>query len=247
MPLPRSGAIALMFTLASSACIAAAGCGGTSGTGSTGASGSPLAGESGHHVVSKAVSDATSGPSFTVSGSYYDSGKRLSLDLGYKPPGSCHGTFVLAGRSVTLTRIGAAGWVRPSASFWKALPGALGQRAASLLAGKYLKTSASDPVFGFFVKACDASQLPSTFSNLSALAKNTVTKGAVTTVDGQRALPLKDAKGDTLDVSDTSAPRILRLANPSASNGVSVTFTYRPVTVTAPPASQTVPGSKYGL
>jgi ribosomal protein S8E len=234
----RNGAVALAFTLISPACLAVTGC----GSGST----DPLSGMSASQVVGKAVSDLKSEPHFSISGKINSDGQNLGLALGYKSPSpsECQGTIGLDNKgSFGVVSIGDAVWVKPDNAFWKAFAGSSAQQAIAVLGGKYLKTSSSDPNMADMVKICNVNELSSMFANTG-----TVTKGAVTTIDGQRALALKDSKeGGTLYVTDTSAPRILQVTNPSKSDGGSLTFTYDTVTVTAPPASETVDGSKYGM
>jgi hypothetical protein len=138
--------------------------------------------------------------------------------------------------------IGSTVWVKPDNTFWNSFAGSSAQQVIAVLGGKYLKTSSSDSNMADLVKICNVSELSSTFTSAG-----TVTKGDVTTIGGQRALTLKDSKGGTLYVTDTSTPRILKVTNPSKSDGGSLTFTYGAVTVTAPPASQTVDGSKFGM
>jgi hypothetical protein len=231
---PRSGAVALACIVMSSACLAATGCGGNS---------DPLSGMSGTQVVSKAVSDLKAEPHFSISGKVNSSGQDLSLTLGYKPPTGCTGTIGLDTKgSFGVVSIGDTVWVKPDNTFWRSFAGSSAPQVIALLGGKYLKTTSSDSNMADLVKLCNVSELSSTFTGAG-----TVTKGDVTTVDGQSALTLKDSKGGTLYVTDTASPRILQVSNPSKSDGGSLTFTYGAVTVTAPPASQTVDGAKYGM
>ena len=234
MSLPRSGGIALAFILMSSACLAATGCGGSS---------DPLSGMTGKQVVSKAVSDLKTEPHFSISGKVNSAGENLSLALGYKPPTGCQGTIGLDTKgSFGVVSIGNTVWVKPDNAFWNTFAGSSAQQVIALLGGKYLKTSSSDSNMADLVKLCNVSELSSTFTT-----PGTVTKGDVTTIGGQKALALKDSKGGTLYVTDTSSPQILKVTNPSKSDGGSLTFTYGAVNVTAPPAGQTVDGSKYGM
>jgi hypothetical protein len=195
-------------------------------------------------VVGKAVSDLKSEPHFSISGKINSDGQNLSLALGYKSPSDCQGTIGLDNKgSFGVVSIGDAVWVKPDNAFWNAFAGSSAQQAIAVLGGKYLKTSSSDPNMAGLVKICNVNELTSMFTSTG-----TVTKGAVTTIDGQRALALKDSKeGGALYVTDTSTPRILQVTNSSKSDGGSLTFTYDAVTVTAPPASETVDGSKYGM
>lgn len=225
-------------TLISAAGIAVAGCG--SGNGG----GDPLASMSGKQVVAKAVSDLKSASQFSISGKVNSDGQHLTLALGYKPPASCQGTIALDNKgSFGVVAMGGTVWIKPDNAFWKSFAGGSAQRAIAVLGGKYLKTTASDPNMADMVKICNVSDLTSSIAKASK-----VTKGAVTTIDGQRALALKDvAKGGRMYVTDTSAPRILQVTNPSKSDGGTMKFTYGQVKVTAPPASETVDGSKYGF
>lgn len=235
MSLPRRCAAA--FTLMSAAGLAVAGCG-------SNGSADPLAGLSGQQVVAKAVSNLKSEPHFTITGKMNSDGQNLTLALGYKTPTSCQGTIGLDDKgSFGVVAIGNSVWIKPDTTFWKSFAGSSAQQAIDLLGGKYLKTTASDANMADLVKICDVNELSSSLTKTS-----NVTKGAVTTIDGQRALTLKDVdQGGTMYVSDTSAPRILQVTNPSKNDGGTMKFTYGAVTVAAPPASETVDGSKYGF
>lgn len=236
MSLPRSGAAALALIF--SASLAATGCGSGGGD--------PLAGLSASQVVSKTVSGLGSQPHFSITGTIISSGQKLSMTLGYKPPASCEGTIGMGrGGSFAMTAIGNTVWIKPDEAFWKANAGASARQAIALLGGKYLKTTTADANMADVSKLCNVAKLS---SSMLKTGTGKVTKGTVTTIDGQRALTLKDsAKGGTLYVTDTSSPRILQVTNPSKSDGGTLKFSYGPVTVTPPPASETVDGSKYGF
>lgn len=232
MSIPRSGAVALTFAVASSACLAVTGCG----------SSNPLAGMSGTQIATKAVSDLKSESQFSISGTVADSGLNLDMKLGYHPPASCAGTVGITGKgSFALVAINGTAWIKPDDSFWKSYAGSHAQEAIALLGGKYLKSSGGSSYVAGLAKLCTVGQLSSAFT-----APGAVTKGAATTIDGQSAIPLKNTAGTTLYVSNASSPQILRITNPAAGGGT-VTFTYGPATVAAPPASETIDGSKYGF
>lgn len=217
--------ITLALLSLSAACLAATGCAG----------GDPLADMSGGQVAAKAFTDLNSESHFSVAGKADSGGQAVSLALGYTPPSGCQGTIGM-GRmgSADVVTDGGAVWVRPDGAYWKAVAGVSPQKLVTALRGKYVKTSVRDPGMAEIVRFCTASGLSATFGQ-----SGTVTKGAVTTTGGQRTLTLTDSRGGTLLVTDTSAPRILR----EGGRG-SLTFTYGPVTVAAPPASQTV--NRYG-
>ena len=81
------------------------------------------------------------------------------------------------------------------------------------------------------------------------LQPTSVVKGKVVTRDGQQALPLTDtSKGGTLYVTDTATPQVLEIVNTTAGKSGTITFDVgAPVTLTAPPASQTLDGSQFGF
>lgn len=111
--------------------------------------------------------------------------------------------------------------------------------------GRYLEVPTSDASMGSVATLCDVSQLLT--SNGSA---GTATKGAVTTLGGIRVLPLNSSDGSVAYVTDTSKPEPVEATAPKGSKAGSgkVTFSVdAPVTLTAPPASQVIDGSKLGM
>jgi len=247
------------LAVAGMACLAVAACGnsgprsGSSPTASSsgGASASsgaavtdPLASLSGKQIVAKAVADLKSAPGFTMTGTVTDSTGSYNVNLSYKQGTGCKGTVAQPGKgSFAMVVIGTTAWVKPDEAFWKANAGSQASAAIALLSGRYLKGSTSNANVASLTKLCDATSLA------NSLAQPTdVTKGKVTSMAGQRVLPLTDkAKGGILYVTDTSAPRIIELANTKAGESGKLTFSYAPVTLTAPPASQSVDGSKLGF
>jgi hypothetical protein len=243
------GLIAL--AAASVTCLAVTACGG-SGTGG-GASPSPsasatvadpLAGLSGDQVVAKAVAELKDVPSFTMAGTVTDSSGTYNVNLSYKKGSGCQGTVAQPGKgSFAMVVIGATAWVKPDDAFWKANAGSQAAAAIALLAGRYLKGSTSNASVASLTKLCDVKSLASSLTEATGVAK-----GPVTVMGGQRVLPLTDkAKGGTLFVTDANPPRILQLSNSKAGHHGTLTFSYTPVTLTPPPASQTVDGSKLGF
>jgi hypothetical protein len=241
------GLIAL--AAASVTCLAVTACGGN-GTGG-GASPSatttvadPLAGLSGDQVVAKAVAELTAVPSFTMAGTVTDSSGTYNVNLSYKKGSGCQGTVAQPGKgSFAMVVIGTTAWVKPDDAFWKANAGSQADAAIALLAGRYLKGSTSNASVASLTKLCDVKSLASSLTEATGVAK-----GPVTVMGGQRVLPLTDkAKGGTLYVTDANPPRILQLSNSKAGHHGTLTFSYTPVTLTPPPASQTVDGSKLGF
>lgn len=208
--------------------------------------GAPLAGMSGKQVLDKAVSDLKSAPSFTVSGSTIEPGSTNTVNLGFKPGKGCMGTVTQGGEgSYTMVLIGTTTWVKPDDAFWKANLG--NSKAPHIIAvqrGRYLKGSTTDPIASALTKLCDLNTMTSQLS-----LPTDVVMGKVTTVNGQHAVPLTDKLlGGTLYVTDASTPQVLQLVKSSAGTSVKLNFNVgAPVTVIAPPTSQSMDGSKIGF
>lgn len=227
-------------TAAAVACVtgmAVAACGGSGGD--------PLAGMSAKQVLTKAVGDLKAAPTFGLSGSVTDSDGHTTVHLDYKRGTGCKGTIAQAGKgSFALVVIGKTAWVRPDDAFWRTYAGSNARQAIALFHDRYLKGSTSNSNVASLTKLCDVNSLASQLS-----LPTDVVKGKVTTLGGQQVLPLTDkAKGGTLYVTDTTSPQIVQLANTEAGNSGKLTFTMgNPVTLTAPPASQSIDGSSFGF
>jgi hypothetical protein len=236
---PRGGAFraALAVGGACLTCLAVGACGGGGGD--------PLADMSGKQVVDKAVGDLKSASSFSLAGTVSDSGGDYTVHLDYKPGTGCKGTVAQAGHgSFAMVMIGTTAWLKPDNAFWRAYAGSDAAAAIALLGGRYLKGSTSNANLASLTKLCDVNALASSLS-----LPTDVVKGKVTTVGGEQVLPLTDkAKGGTMYVTDTSSPQIVELVKTAAGDSGKISFTVgHPVTVTAPPASQSVDGSPFGL
>jgi hypothetical protein len=197
-------------------------------------------------VAQKAISDLKTGPAFSMAGTGADSGSRISVHLSYKQGTGCEGTIGEgADGGLTMVVIGLNAWLKPDTTFWKSQAGSSASQVIALLGGKYLKVSISDRNFS------SPTQLWNVIFLVSQLSVPTnVSKGTVTTLNGQQVLPLHDKKkdGGTMYVTDTSVPRIVRVVNTEAGDNEALDFTYgSQVSLTAPPASQTIDGSKSGF
>ena len=66
-----------------------------------------------------------------------------------------------------------------------------------------------------------------------------------------QVLPITDkTKGGTMDVTDSSAPQIVQITNTTGQGGSTGQIKFdvgKQVTLTAPPASQTVDGAPFGF
>jgi hypothetical protein len=242
------------MTLAAAAgvsCLAVAACG-SSTTSSAGTAPSassttdPLASLTAAKVLTETVADAEASSSLTIKGSLTQSKQSYTVDLAIKPGHGCTGTIGEGSKgSFKLIVIGKAIYLNPDENFWKANAGADAAAAIALVNGRYLEVSTSDASMGSLATLCDVSRLLT-----SDGSSGTATKGAVTTLGGIRVLPLNSSDGSVAYVTDTSKPEPVEAAAPKgAKDGYGkITFSVdAPVTLTAPPASQVIDGSKLGM
>jgi len=220
---------------------------GSSGAGSAGvsptASSDPLAGLSADDIATQAWADTKAAVSVHVAGSGTDSGKPLKFSLTLVKGKGCTGTMTEGtGGSVTIVMIAKTVWIKPDDMFWKA-NGGNDPATLAILSGKYIKDAAGTGL-GAMSSLCNLSN----WAGSSAQPTDMV-KGGKETVDGQLTLRIKDS-GDSAAafVSDTPKPVVVRVVDPS-SNGGTFDFTDygAATTLTAPSASQTLDGAKYGL
>ena len=227
---------ALTLTAVSALCITAAGCGG---------GGDPLAGLSAKQVLSKAVSDLKSAPSFHIAGAVNQDGG-INIDLTYKHQTGCQGTVGIRGKgSVYLLVIGRTAWLRPDQAFWESYAGSSASSVIAVIGGKYLKAATSSSNVSGLSQLCDANSLASSFTS-----PKDIVKGATSVINGQRSLALRDpAKSAVMYVTDTGSPQILRVTGTQLGNGGRIDFTGygSPVTLTPPPAGETVDGARFGF
>jgi hypothetical protein len=207
----------------------------------------PLSGTSANQAAQQAVTDLKAAPTVTMDGTVSQGGTSYTIDLQTKTGTGCSGTVGEAGKgSLALVVIGKTVWIKPDDTMWKALLGnSQGSAAIALIDGRYLKSSASDASsLAPLISLCDPDTL------VSGITKSAdFTKGTITTVNGERVLPLEEkAHGGTMDVTDESIPEIAQLSGSSSGDTGKIDFTEgTAVTVTAPPASQTLNGSELGF
>jgi hypothetical protein len=231
-------------------CLAIAACG-SSNSASAGAAPSasstvdPLAGLSAAKVQAKTVADAEAASSVTMKGSITQSGQSFTVNLAIKPGHGCTGTIGMGAKgNLKLIVINKTVYLNPDNTFWNANSGADAATVIALVDGRYIEAPASNSDMAPWAQLCDVSQLFSSNGSPSGPVRE-----AVTTLNGTRVVPLKGPNGMAY-VTDTSTPELVQLSAPkSAKNGsglVTVTMDV-PVTLTAPPASQVIDGSKLGM
>ena len=194
------------------------------------ASGS-LAGLSADAIVAKAIADTQAASSLHVTN---DGGSQGTMDVAITTQG-CRASVKSPANNVNLVEVGSLKWLLLDAATVKS---SLGDSAgAKAVVGKYLKITKDDPDLADLLTICDVKQ-----QLASAVPYTTgLTRGAPTTVDGVKALTLTSAKGETVLVSDTAQPLLLRV-DISGSDAAKLAFSdYNAVpAITAPPAAQTV-------
>jgi hypothetical protein len=140
--------------------------------------------------------------------------------------------------------IGKTVWIKPDDTFWKSQGGS-SSAVLKVLSGKWIQTSTTSNGLGSLATLCSLNGL---FGGMKSGATGLV-KGSTATVDGVQTLELKDSSGPgILYVSDTASPVMVRLSDPSSGGGTfDLTGYGAPVTISAPPASETLNGKNYGL
>ncbi len=145
-------------------------------------------------------------------------------------------------------------YVSPDATYWTRTSGLGTGKSYSLIAGKYVQLTPKglSDLTQQVVVICDRLVF-TLFLNTTG----TLTKGAVTTFDGIRVVPIKDSGGlseTTEYVSDTSRPEVVELswhlADGSADGSMDGKYTFTigsPVTVDAPQPSQVIPAAHLGM
>jgi len=227
---------ALTFTAVSAICAMAAGCGG---------GGDPLAGLSAKQVLSKAVSDLKSAPSFHIAGTVNQDGG-IHIDLAYKHGTGCEGTLGISGKgSVYLLVIGGTAWFKPDQAFWESSAGSSASSVIAVIGGRYLTDSTSSSNVSGLAQLCDANSLASSFTS-----PKDIVKGTTSMINGERSLALRDpAKSAVMYVTDTGSPQILRVTGtqPGSVGRVDFTGYGGSVTLRPPPADETVNGARFGF
>jgi hypothetical protein len=218
--------------------------GGTSASVSAAAAADPLAAMTASQIISKATADLSAASSVRMSGTTLQSGTiTIDLTMGRS---KCFGTISEGSKgSFELIKIGKSFWIKPDHQFWTSSAGASGV-GLGLLEGKYIRVSSSTTGMGSFSQLCDPSQLAAQIHSGAAAA----TKSKTTTVNGQSAVELtviQQGTTGTAYVSVSATPEFLEIAAPGQGRLDFTDYNNAAVTVTPPPASETIDGSKYGF
>ncbi|MBT2480558.1 hypothetical protein [Streptomyces sp. ISL-94] len=203
----------------------------------------------GSQVADKSVDALRGASSLTVSGSVWDEGKPLQLNMAVSKSGDCKGSISSKEGSFELIRNAQAVFIKADEPFYRAqmndLPKDQADEAVKQLAGHWLKTKASDPDMKDLSELCDLDQLLKEFDDSKGAQK-----GKTTTVAGQEALTLttKTTEGtETLLVATKGEPYLLK-ASIDGKEPADVTFTgiNQPVQADAPAGKDVIDADKMG-
>jgi hypothetical protein len=205
------------------------------------ASGWPFAELTADQIASKAVADLKAASSFRVAGSASESGQTYTLDIAYGTR-NCRGAVALSGEgSIVLLKKGNKVWLKPDNRFWRYIAGSSAPDVLNILAGKYLAPSKSTNL-NSFTSFCDRRDFTDAFDR----GMTGMSKGKVTMISGRRALQIHNGMS-TAYVTISAHPEFLRIIENNGRGHLNLTGYDLPVSVTAPPASMTLDGAKYGF
>ena len=202
--------------------IALAGCGSSS-------SGNGIESKSPEQILEATKEAASKASSVHIKGSIVTSGKPITLDMELLAGKGGKGTISQEGFKIQLVQVKGAVYINGSAAFYQHVSGSA---AATLLQGKWLKAPANSGELASLAELTDLSKLIDT-----ALADHgTLSKGTTTTVQGQKAVELKDtSKGGTLYVAASGEPFPLQITKTGSEKGRVVFSSWnQPVTLQAP-------------
>jgi hypothetical protein len=239
--LAGAGALAAAAVLTVTAC------------GSSSSSTSALAGMSPDQIVQKSVANLKAASSVRISGQVVSSGQTIAVDLTDVAAKGCQGTIGLAAPAASSSKAvsGTASIVEVDSTVYMKLSNSFFTSAGlpasefSEVSGKYIKL-ASGSNLASFAQLCN----PSTLSTAFSKEDTGFAKAGTATVNGQSTLAFKQPKNPsngTVYISESATPQILRIAGPAGQGSIDFSDYNAPATITAPPASQIIDGSKFGL
>jgi hypothetical protein len=194
-------------------------------------------------ILEKAKAALKTAKSFRIKGSVREEGQLIGFDM--KASGAdLVGSLTIGKAKAEVLRVGKKAYLRPNQEFWKTSgAGAKDAKAiATVVNGRWVVVAPDDKDFAELFSIADVKTLLDVDGKL--------TKGAVTTIDGHKAVALKEtgADGGTLYVATEGEPYPLRLEGPAKADGA-LTFSDFGATfadLKLPPASQTIDLAKLG-
>jgi hypothetical protein len=179
-----------------------------------------------------------------MAGAGTDAGKGVMFNLTLVRGQGCAGTLSMSNaQTFRLIYLGKTAWIKPSDAFYTGM--GVNKAALALLAGKYIKVKSTDSLVANISNLCTLRGLLGTVGPTSGRSFAAVT----TTYQGQPVIKLtQPGRAGYAYISDTARPMLLVVTEPGASGG-SIAFTNynATVTITPPPATQTIDGSQFGL
>lgn len=191
--------------------------------------------------------------SFTVDGTLTSEGEKISLKVTADRQGNCTGTVgVPAMGQVELLRTGKQTYIKPDATFWKAIAGKEGNPkagavVAELFKGRYLTGGQDNADFREMAQMCDM---------VDGIAKddspdNKVAKGTAGTTNGVKTFSLAasdtDGSVSTLYIATEGKPYLIKMEQTTGSEPGQMNLSgfNKPVTVQAPPADNVIDWSLF--
>jgi len=227
----------------------------TSGT-TTASSASPastatVTGSAATALITKAIANTKAAPTLLVVGSGISSGsgsgsgsQQVSFDLTLVQKAGCRGTIALSKvESFQLVETGGFVWLKPTSAFYTTLH--LSQAELALVADKYIKVPTNNSQLADLAKICSFTGL---FGELPT-PSGTSYVATPTTFNGKSAYKVtQKGQAGYAYITNSSAPVLIRLAEPTANGGV-ISFTEysQPQAITAPSAAESIDGSKLGI
>jgi hypothetical protein len=193
--------------------LAVAVAGGVSACGGGGASSNGVASKSPDAIFSAAATTVDGLKSVHISGSLVSGGEPITLDLHLVAGKGATGSMSENGLGFRIVAVDNIAYINGSSAFWRHFGGAA---AATLFKGRWLRASASS---GSFSSLGALTNLHELFGKLFN-TKDTLAKGATSTVDGQKVVAVRDvSKGGTLYVATTGKAYPIEIAKSGSDSG----------------------------
>jgi hypothetical protein len=171
-------------------------------------------------ILADAKAAATSASAVRISGSIATGSGTITLDLVLVAPDRARGRMTEQGESFDVLRVGKTVYVRGSRAFYTKVAG---KQAAALLQGKWLSAPAAT---GQFASIGEFTDIRAFFTGVLG-SHGRITRGAETTVGGQKVIALVDHSnsGGTLYIATTGKPYPTEIASPHGGASGAVHFT----------------------
>jgi hypothetical protein len=199
-----------------------------------------IAALSADEILAKAREASTSVKTVHLRGAFGEGDSTYEMDTKLVRGKGGTGHVKLGDLRIDLTVIGKAAYLKGDKAFYTSVAG---KEAASLLAGKYLKTSSTEPGFKDFVSLVNFNDM---FDELLK-PTGTITVGDASEINGIPVIALESSDKSKLYVATEGEPYIVRISSPCGDAQHLDFLEYnKAVPLKAPPAGQIVDVSKMG-